>query len=128
MPIQGQLFLDINICRGAASESVHNSTSITSITGGSNLQLVWLPTQEMWLRRYENMAVKRVHHSWSRLHELTETLHELVKGAGTNLPQHSHIKLKFTLQNPQEDETKLLQILFPITITMAFHKIEITST
>ena len=78
------------------------------------------------------MAAKRAHHSWSRLHELTETLHEIVKeivkGAGTKLLQHSFIKLKSTLQNPQEDETKLLQILFPITITMAFHKIEITST
>lgn len=62
------------------------------------------------------------------LHELTEILHEIVKGAGTKLLQHSFIKLKSTLQNPQEDETKLLQILFPITITMAFHKIEITST
>ena len=74
------------------------------------------------------MAAKRAHHSWSRLHELTETLHEIVKGAGTKLLQHSFIKLKSTLQNPQEDETKLLQILFPITNTMAFHKIEITST
>ena len=78
--------------------------------------------------RLRNMAAKQAHHSWSRLHELTETLHEIVKGAGTKLLQHSFIKLKSTLQNPQEDETKLLQILFPITITMAFHKIEITST
>lgn len=62
MPIQGQLFLDTNICRGAASASVHYSNSITSITAGSTLQLVWLPSQEMWQRGYENMAAERVHH------------------------------------------------------------------
>jgi len=120
MPIQGQLFLDTNICRGAARASVHYSTSII---GGFTLQLVGYRAKKCgseatktWLRN-ECTTLGLDFMNW-------QTLHEIVKGAGTRLLQHSYIKLKFTLQNPQEDETKLLQILFPITITMAFHKIE----